>query len=214
MAKTLYLIRHGQSQANAEGRVQGWLDSPLSPLGMAQARQVAQRLAAEGVEFFAVYSSPLERAAETARAITDTLGCPLYFNDGLREINTGPLSGLTGEEIAARYPERHRAYLQNQPLPPIPGVETEAEFLRRVAAALDTILAHLPDGQTAGVVTHGGTLNACMRHWLRLNNHGRRSFRFGNASISVVRVLASHVEINRLNDTCHLHILEEVSAHA
>ena len=208
MSKKIYLIRHGQSEANAEGRVQGWLDSPLSRLGHRQAQSLARRLQNAEPAFSAVFSSPLQRAAQTARILVDTLQCPLYFDNDLREYNMGPITGLTFAEIRERFPERHRAFDRNEPLPHLPGAETEPDFMTRVQSCMVRIVQQVPNHQTALVVSHGGTLNAALSGWLGFNKHSRRPFSFGNASISVVSVKPTHTRILHLNDVCHLeHIL-------
>lgn len=203
MAKKVYLIRHGQSEANAEGRVQGWLDSPLSEQGRQQSQRLAHRLSLE-TEFCALFSSTLKRAAETAQILADRLNCQLNFDDDLREYNMGPITGLTFPEIKARFPMRHAAFERNEPLPHLPGAETEAAFLTRVARCMDRILGQVPDDQAVLVVSHSGALNACLRNWLGLPSNSRRPFSFANASISVVEVTPVNKRLIRLNDICHL----------
>lgn len=204
MSKKIYLIRHGQSEANAEGRVQGWLDSPLSRLGHRQAHSLARRLKTVEPAFFALFSSTLQRAAQTAHILAVSLQCPLHFEDDLREYNMGPITGLTYTEIKEQFPNRHRAFERNEPLPHLPGAETESAFGGRVQNCTAQIVARIPQGDAAVVVAHGGTLNAILRGWLGLDNHRRRPFSFGNASISVVTINPTHVRLLHLNDVCHL----------
>jgi len=208
VVKQVYLIRHGQSEGNAEGRAQGWLDSPLSERGRQQALCLAQRLSTTA-EFAALFTSTLMRAVQTAHIIGDRLNCPLNFEDDLREYNMGPVTGLTFEEIREQFPGRHQAYERNEPLPHLPGAECELAFLDRVERCLDRILQQIPDNRSALVVSHSGTLNACLRNWLGLPNHNRRPFKFFNASISVVEITSVNKRIIRLNDTCHLESLEK-----
>ena len=204
MSKKIYLVRHGQSEANAAGRIQGWLDSPLDELGRQQARQVADRLVQESRPHI-IFSSPLLRAAQTAQIISARLDCPLNFDDDLREYNMGPITGLTETEIKERFPARYLAFERNEPLPHLPGAECEATFLERVGDCMARILQQLPDQQTALVVAHGGTLNACLINWLGIGGHSRRPFSFYNASMSLVEVnTGNNKRIIYLNDTCHL----------
>lgn len=208
MSKQIYLIRHGQSKANAEGRVQGWFDSPLSELGIQQARCLALRLAAEG-RFYALFTSPLRRATQTAQIIAGHLNCPVNFEADLREYNMGPIAGLTLPEIRERFPARFQAFERNEPLPHLPGAESEADFMARVSRCMDKILRRLPDNRLGLVVSHGGTLNACLRYWLGVSNNNRRPFSFGNASITVVQVNGASKRVIYLNNTCHLATLEQ-----
>ncbi len=210
MSKKIYLVRHGQSEANAAGRVQGWFDSPLNGRGRQQAHSLAHRLSKELPLHFIV-SSPLQRAAETARIIAARLNCPLNFDDDLREYNMGPITGLTEAEIREKFPDRVRAYERNKPLPHLPGAEQESAFLERVGRSMDRILQQTPDRQSTLVVAHGGSLNACLKNWLGITPYSRRPFSFKNGSVSLVEVNACNKRIIYSNDTCHLAGLAEVN---
>ena len=98
----LLLIRHGESIANAEGRLQGHLDIPLSDRGRRQAERLAERLAVLSVK--ALYTSPLLRAKGTAEIMSERLGLAIEQRAALMERNVGELEGLTREEIIARFP--------------------------------------------------------------------------------------------------------------
>nr|BAL58020.1 phosphoglycerate mutase [uncultured Chloroflexota bacterium] len=201
--KKVYLIRHAQSQGNADGRIQGWLDSPLNEVGRQQAHLLARRLATEA-DFQAIFASPLQRAAETAQIIAAYLNCPLNFDDSLREYNMGPITGLTLAEIKERFPERYLAFKNNQPAPHLPGEEGEEAFMERVHLGMERILSQITGGQPALIVTHSGTINACLRNWLHLNDQRRRPFKLDNASITIVEINAASRRLITLNDTSHL----------
>jgi 2,3-bisphosphoglycerate-dependent phosphoglycerate mutase len=102
---TLLLIRHGGSTWNREGRVQGWLDPPLSERGVQQAALLSERLRAQHID--ALYASPLRRARATAQAVADLKGLPLRVDDRLREHRLGGIQGLTPDEIASKFPQLH-----------------------------------------------------------------------------------------------------------
>jgi broad specificity phosphatase PhoE len=206
VVKKIYLVRHAQSEANAAGRVQGWADSPLSRQGRQQAQLLAERLAAEP-PIEAIFSSSLQRAAETARIIAARLNCSLKFDDDLREYNMGPITGLTAAEIREKFPARYAAYERNEPLPQLPGAESESVFLERVRRGMERVVEQTPEQQTGLVVAHGGSLNACLINWLGLRQR-RRFFRFGNASLSLVEINAAGERIIYLNDTHHLDKLD------
>src|SRR5688500_1044189 len=93
----LWLIRHGESEGNRAGLLQGQRDYPLSARGRQQAQRLAERLGT--VRFDALYSSDLTRALDTARAVSATIGLPVTLDPGLREIDYGAWSGLTPAEI-------------------------------------------------------------------------------------------------------------------
>lgn len=203
MKKRLLLIRHGQSQANKEGRVQGWLDSPLSELGHLHAQLVSRRIAAE-FDVAHIFCSPLLRATQTASYLSSENQVPITIIDALKEQNLGPLSGLTKSEIKTLYPHLEDAWVNNLPRPSMEGLESDKSFARRVQLATDQILAIVQPGDTAAVFAHGGTLNQMLKNWLKINHGGRLTFTFYNASLTIVDVYSSFARVVVLNDTHHL----------
>src|SRR6266700_838947 len=104
------LIRHGQSQGNAEGRFGGHTGTPLSLLGGRQAAATARVLAHES--FNAIYSSDLARAIETARPLAESIGIEIQPTEAFRERSVGVMEGLTFEEAANRHPDQYGALLR------------------------------------------------------------------------------------------------------
>jgi 2,3-bisphosphoglycerate-dependent phosphoglycerate mutase len=135
----LLLVRHGETDWNAAGRLQGHTDQPLSDYGRAQARRLAEELAGE--QFDAIYASDLARASETAEIVAERLHLPVDLDPDLREKNWGTWEGLTSEERLEVEPD---------------GESTE-QHQRRVLAALGRIAAKHPHGRVL-VVTHGGSM--------------------------------------------------------
>ena len=136
---TLLLVRHGETDWNAEGRLQGHTDRPLSDYGREQARRLAAELAGE--EFDAVYASDLARARETAEILGARLGLPVVVDADLREKNWGTWEGLTSVE-------RDRVVFEG---------ESAEEHAARMLGALRRIAEHHPSGRVV-VVTHGGSM--------------------------------------------------------
>jgi broad specificity phosphatase PhoE len=200
----LLLIRHAQSIANAEGRLQGQFDSPLSDEGRAQARALAGRLRREDWQVAAVYASDLSRAAETAEILGSALGLPVVLDPRLREYDAGVLNGLTWPQIEDHYPELWRELQHSREWVPIPGEEGNEGFRDRVAAALDDLQDAHGDGETAAIVSHGGTLSMLLLHLLGLDRGRASPFSFGNTSLSIVEFRARGPVIRLLNDMCHL----------
>src|SRR3954462_12224242 len=152
----LLLVRHGESTWNAARRWQGWADPPLSPLGREQAIEAAARL--DGVGTGRVVSSDLRRAIETAELLAP--GATVEVAPGLRERNVGDWSGLTRDEIEARWPGMIDAW-QHGRITRIPGGEENAEFTARVVAALVDVAADVDargDDRPVLVVAHGGVI--------------------------------------------------------
>jgi 2,3-bisphosphoglycerate-dependent phosphoglycerate mutase len=137
---TLLLVRHGETDWNADGRLQGQTDRPLSEFGRRQARQLAHELTGE--ELDAIYSSDLARAHETAEIVGDRLGLPVALDPDLREKDWGTWEGLTSVE-------RDRVEFV--------GESTEAHQ-RRMLRALRRIAERHTDGGRVLVVTHGGSM--------------------------------------------------------
>lgn len=184
MYKTeIILVRHGQTAWNAEGRRQGHLDSPLSELGILQARAIAEKLRDE--EFSTIYTSDLGRAYRTARYIADASGHKVFEDRRLREQNEGIFEGLTDEEVGAKYPEAYQAYLKRSPDYAIPGGESLVQLQKR---AVDVFreLAGRHEEERLLVVSHAGLLSAFIRHILGIPLDVPRRFKLAHASVSLV----------------------------
>jgi probable phosphoglycerate mutase len=143
---TIYLVRHGETEWNREGRVQGHLDSPLTPRGREQARRAGRTLAALlGDEPpFVLLASPLGRAEASAKLILEALGAIITewrSDDRLREISWGRWEGLTRAEIAAREPELWRWRESNRWANPPPRGESHAMLAERARSWLESIAA-------------------------------------------------------------------------
>ena len=196
----LFLIRHGRSVWNAEGRIQGHADPPLDDMGREQARRLAGRL--QGGAMVALYTSPLQRARETADIIGQALGVPVVADERLKEYGIGVVTGLTFEQVAEQYPDVARRLTAAEEHLDIPGEEESPQFRARVVAAFDDILARLADGPV-GVVAHGGTFGDYLNHLIGLVRR-HSPFRFSNGSLTIVEVDPVRPRIVLLNDTCHL----------
>jgi probable phosphoglycerate mutase len=162
----LLLIRHGQSQFNAQHRWENWeRHSPLTAQGEAEAQALAERLSSEdGID--GLYTSPLTRARQTAQIIGKARGIDPVAVDGLREVNVGHVGGLTHEEFAARFPEAFPRWQDRGDVEFIwPGGEKRADFFRRAARAVDEIVARHP-GDKVIAVCHGGVIRAAVAYYL------------------------------------------------
>lgn len=177
----LCLVRHGETDWNAQKRIQGQIDIPLNAAGCAQARATAAGVA--GRRFDAVYSSDLGRALETAQPIAAALGLPLRQAAGLRERHYGRMQGLTGAEARERFPGLHAVYAARDPHHDLEGGETLAEFASRVAASLQALVAAHPGGSVLAV-SHGGVLDVAYRLATGRDLVSPRDFAMPNASLN------------------------------
>lgn len=148
---TLYLVRHGESVYNAEGRVQGQSDIPLSPQGEKQSEAVAQALAS--VPVTAIYSSPLLRARQTAERIAAIHGLPIQFDDRLKELHAGIFQGKLRRELPLLFPQEYAAWSSGDPFYVIPGGQSRFQVQQRGKEVLEEIAAR-HTGHTV-VVGHG-----------------------------------------------------------
>lgn len=185
-ATRLCLVRHGETAWNAERRIQGQLDVPLSAVGRAQARATARSLAGEA--FAAIYSSDLARAVHTAEAAAQMLGLPVRRRAALRERHYGVLQALTYAEFGQRHPEAHARFLAREEAFALPGGgESLRRFADRVNRCVDEIVAAHPGGQVL-VVTHGGVLDIVHRRASRRPLAVPRDFEIPNAGLNWLEV--------------------------
>ena len=161
-----YLVRHGESVSNLEGRVQGQADIELSALGHAQARQVAawsRTLAATAPGSRAlgeIWSSPLRRARETAAVIAAAVGLPVLVEERLCELHAGIFQGHLWADLEAEFPEEVARWRSGDVDYVIPGGESRAQLAARGRAALEALAAR--DTPSMIVVAHGGVLTAAL----------------------------------------------------
>ncbi len=198
----LLLIRHAESIGNAEARLQGRSDFPLSERGMTQARLLARRLEEHPPDV--LYASPLVRAFRTAEIIGAAVGLPVKPLPAVMEYDFGEVSGLTWAEIRDRYPDQAAAQRQRSPhYPEWPGEEGREVFRQRVCAALWGLEAE-HENQTVAVVAHGGPILVFCLSVLSLPYRRPLPFACDNTSITIVDVRQGRGVLWTVNDTCHL----------
>lgn len=181
----LCLVRHGETAWNAEGRVQGQLDVPLSGLGQAQARAVADALAGE--RFAAAYASDLGRARQTAAPAAERLGLELRLEPALRERHYGMFESLTYVEVRERFPAEYARFKRKDPDFEFASGESLRAFAERALACV-AALARRHQGESILVVTHGGVLDMVYRHATGCGLSAPRDFGLPNAAINRIEV--------------------------
>ena len=147
----IYLVRHGETEFNRERRAQGLLDSPLTDLGIEQARRMAELLAdlvAIDPGPWRIVASPLGRTRQTAAIIAERLGLPIAYDDRLREHSMGEFDGMLVSEILPRLPPdvpRHERHHH------APGAESYEEISARIAS----FMAGIGADDRVILVSHG-----------------------------------------------------------
>ncbi len=178
------LIRHGETVFNREERMQGARDIDLTDRGRAEAAALGEQLRVAGLAPRLVYTSPVKRAAETARLLS--LPGPIIDHPAFRARGLGDLEGLTRSEIRERYPGALERLRQWDWVPP-GGEETLRDLFDRAAAGVEDVAqAEAAAGSPLGViVTHSGVLEALLRGWLDLEPHQGLPFPLKNAGALV-----------------------------
>ncbi len=198
---TLFLTRHGQTLWNSELRYQGQMDTDLSPLGLAQAERLAERLRAEPLA--AVYTSDLRRSFTTARIVAQPHDLSPVPMRELREAHYGEWQGLTYAEVRERYPEmviaRRRDAVGFTP----PAGESLGATGKRVLAAVSELAVRHPE-DTVLIVTHGGPLRMFISMLLAMPSTHAFRLRLDNCGLTIIETFPKSPTLTLLNETCYL----------
>jgi probable phosphoglycerate mutase len=159
----LFLFRHGETDWNREGRLQGHTDTPLNANGLAQAQALVERLRPHRLD--AVLSSDLTRAWTTGQIVAEGLGIPLIGEPGLREARIGEAEGLFWPEVKSRFGETLTQRWFTDDDAAFPGGETGFETRTRGLVALRRFVGEYPY-RRIGVSTHGAMVRQLMKHAL------------------------------------------------
>lgn len=177
----IHLIRHGETDWNAQRRIQGRTDIPLNEQGLRQAEALAGSLMRLQGPFAAVYTSGLARASQTGKIVADALELPLTVVPGLTELSFGSWEGRTWAEIQRSDGAALSDFEAGGMDVRAPGGESYREMLRRV---LDALLA-LPESDCIAV-THGGVIRALKKLLSGESFAYHAADAVGNASVTVV----------------------------
>lgn len=152
MVRHVIMVRHGQARNNVERMLAGRMDGvPLTPEGVRQAEHAARMLASAGVS--AIYSSPIERAAETARMISEECGVPVTVDERLTEIDMGKFTGMTFEEVVSGHDDIFAKFYGGDVEIAHKGVETFEQVRRRVTGIVSEVVS---GGRDAAAGSEGG----------------------------------------------------------
>jgi probable phosphoglycerate mutase len=198
---TFLIIRHGETEWNAAGRLQGWRDSPLTANGRAQAEAIAARLAREPVD--ALVASDLGRTQATATPIAAALGLTAAPDPGLRERCYGILEGMTWAEIEQRHPEAYARVVARDQDFPVPEGESGFQFRDRVVDAFERLTEVHRDARVV-VVTHGGVLGIVYRRAHDIALEMPRTFVVPNAALNRTRIEGRRWTVELWAEVAHL----------
>jgi len=198
----LVLVRHGETDSNKAGLALGRKDVELNETGRWQAQRVAGALQNQAIA--AVYSSPLLRALDTARAVAERHDLPVQVDEGLIEMEIGEMEGLTFQQVRERYPQFLQLWLGGSAAyQSMPGGERLLDVQERAWQALERIGGEKAQ-ETVVVVTHNFVLLTILCRVLGLELADFRRLRYGVAAVSVLQVQDGRMTVLSLNDTCHL----------
>ncbi|XVE87173.1 hypothetical protein DITRI_Ditri18aG0094700 [Diplodiscus trichospermus] len=197
----IVVVRHGETEWNADGRIQGHLDVELNEAGRQQAASVAERLSKE-TKISAVYSSDLKRALVTAETIAARCGGLEVITDpDLRERNLGDLQGLVLREAVKLSPKAYKAFLSHRTNQDIPGGgESLDQLYQRCTSSLQRI-GRKHKGERVVVVSHGGVIRSLYK---RVCPDAKSGGKVLNTSVNIFHLSDEEWTIKSWGDVSHL----------
>jgi broad specificity phosphatase PhoE len=201
----LYLVRHGQTEANVRHQLAGHTDVPLDALGQSQARQVGERMRSEALQ--AIITSPLQRARHTAEAIGQHHALVPHEDHRLKEMHFGVAEGLTLSEAGVLHPEI-LTLLKDPTIADYawPGGDRRSDFHARVFTAFTDIAQRHRD-QSLAVVAHGGVISSIVAQLDGGSPNDYETYQIANCSVTHLEVTHHGIHLHRVNDITHLDVV-------
>jgi len=200
------LVRHGETDWNLSRRIQGGgSDTQLNQKGRQQAESLALRLKQEKIQ--AIYSSPLQRARDTARAIARYYQLPVEIEPSLKEIEVGALEGMSIADVGKHLSEFLVKHKQDEELPRLPGGESLTEVQQRVWGAIQRLVDRHNDGVLV-IVGHYFSVLTAICSVLNLPLAQIDKLRLNSGSLSIITFDGQTPRLVLFNDTCHLASIE------
>lgn len=198
----IFLIRHGETEWNKTGRLQGNSDTRLSPEGIRQAQLMAVHVPFTHID--AVYASDLVRAVDTAKILAAKFNLPVTTMPGLRETNFGDWEGRIISELLEESPDEFGNFFIKPDKVKPPDGETFLECQARVMNALDEIIAD-HDGQCIIVVCHGAAIRLMLCAALEIRIRKMWAISQFNTALNVLVFENGLFSVELMNDTAHLY---------
>lgn len=202
MKTTVFLIRHGETEWNVQGKFQGSRDIELSKNGILQAHQLKERFENK---FDYIYCSPMRRAFETANILTCNMNKDPVIADNLREIDFGQWEGLTIKEIKETYSDEFKTWLNDKDEAPICGGEGSIRLasIRATECIMNIVKKHT--GGKIAIVAHGGIIIAGLIGIFQWDMSMYHKIMLGNTAVSELSFnKLLYPKLISLNDTNHL----------
>ena len=204
--KTLYIVRHGETEWNKIGRYQGITNVPLNENGIAQAKACGNAL--KDVHFDRILSSDLSRALVTAETIRGNRQLEIKTDERLREINFGDWEKLLFTEIEERWPGLIDQMYRRPDIVKVPNGESFKDLQDRAWSAVSDFLNENNEDETILITCHGGTIRTILCKLLDISISHCWNFSQGNTAINRVFYNgmgeSDHNILNLLNDTAHV----------
>lgn len=180
----LFLVRHGQTDWNIAGKIQGSRDIELNATGIKQAQDLSSKILQDEYKFSKIYSSSKIRAVKTAEILSQATNVEYVSIDGIEEINFGDWEGLSWVEVEEKYPIKYEEWFGNRRYTKPPKGETYDEMLQRVLNVLRKIMSESSDNVI--IVTHSAVI-MCIQCFLTNTSFGEMlKFKVDNASITEI----------------------------
>ncbi|MFA5014866.1 MAG: histidine phosphatase family protein [Actinomycetota bacterium] len=201
MSVKFFLIRHGQTLWNEQGRYQGNYDTGLTGLGICQAKSAAKYLSR--VKLSNIYSSPLKRAVDTANIIGKSKDLKVIVREGLKEIYFGKWEGMKFNDINNEFHDDYQRWLKD-PYNNCPtGGESFKKVQERAVAEIDNMIGKNEDKSSIAVITHGGIILSLLVNWLQIPIPRWRSIIQRQGAINIVVINKGVPYVSAINYTGH-----------
>jgi probable phosphoglycerate mutase len=202
--KSLLLVRHGETEWNSDRKIQGSVDIPLSEAGRVQAAAVAHDLAERGFRAHRIFTSDLQRAAETGRILAERLGISdVASSPLLRELHCGEWEGRFIDDLRQNDREFYEAWLDDPSLV-LPGGESVLQLRARVVRFFETHRAELDAADHVLIVAHGLINRMFLSVLLQVDPQRARYFSQDNTAVNLFSWRGPRIYCDFWNLTCHL----------
>tara|TARA_B100001013_G_scaffold222009_1_gene135671 strand:- start:232 stop:840 length:609 start_codon:yes stop_codon:yes gene_type:complete len=197
----IILVRHGETMANKAQLVLGTSDVPLTELGRGQAKAAAKKISLMEPSPTILFSSPYQRAKETAGYISNVIGLNPIFIDGLKEMHSGEMEGIKASEMDDKYPEYMKNWRRDHSTARPPGGETLEEVHSRAWKSILDIFNEY-DESLVVVVAHLFPIQGILCNVLGIKSNNFEKLVIDLGSLSYIEIQSNSYRLLRMNDIC------------